>query len=141
MTSTTTPQAAAQHEHDRAVREVFRGMTRAWEAGDAAAFTAWYAPEAWVILPGRRLEGEEEIGTVMAGAFAGSLHGTRRNHEIERIRLISPDVALVRTRSATVTAEQDEAGSGQHETVTWVLARRDGRWLIEANHIGPAESS
>jgi len=94
-----------------------------------------------VVLPGSRLEGEEEIRTTMAGAFAGPLHGTRRIHEIERIRLIAPDVALVHTRSATVTAEQDGAGAGQRETVTWVLARHDGRWLIEAHHSGTAGSS
>lgn len=140
MTSTTAAQAAAHHEP--AVREVFREVSRAWAAGDASAFTAWYAPEASVVLPGRLLAGEEEIRTTMAGAFAGPLRGTRRVHDIERIRLVAPTVALVHTSSATVPAGQDEPAPEQRERVTWVLAGHGGRWLIEASHSsGPAGPS
>jgi uncharacterized protein (TIGR02246 family) len=135
---TSTPAAEAADRHDSAVREVFREVSRAWAAGDASAFTAWYAPEAWVALPGSRLLGEEEIRTTMAGAFAGPLRGTRRVHDIERVRLIGEDVALVHTSSATVPSGRPEPEPGQREQVTWVLARRDGRWLIEAYHSSPA---
>lgn len=138
MTSSPAAHAAAQHEST--VREVFREVSRAWAAGDAAAFTSWYAPEASVVLPGFHLAGEESIRTTMAGAFAGPLHGTRRVHDIERIRLVTPDVALVHTSSATVQEGQLEPGPEQRETVTWVLAKHSGRWLIEAYHSSPAGS-
>ncbi|CAG6391578.1 SgcJ/EcaC family oxidoreductase [Streptomyces cocklensis] len=136
---TSSPVAEAAAPYDSAVREVFREVSRAWAAGDASAFTAWYALKASVVLPGSRLEGEEDIRTTMAGAFAGPLHGTRRVHDIERIRLLCSDVALVHTSSATLREGQREPAPEQREKVTWVLARHHGRWLIEAYHSSPAD--
>ncbi|CAG7600423.1 SgcJ/EcaC family oxidoreductase [Actinacidiphila bryophytorum] len=135
---TSSPAAPAATDHDSAVREVFREVSRAWAAGDATAFTAWYAPDASVVLPGYHLAGEEQIRSAMAGAFAGPLHGTRRVHDIERIRLVTPDVALVHTSSATVQDGQYAPAAEEREAVTWVLARHAGRWLIEAYHSSPA---
>ncbi|NUP36100.1 MAG: SgcJ/EcaC family oxidoreductase [Streptomyces sp.] len=135
MTTTTGAPAGSAHA---AIHEVFRATSAAWAAGDAAAFSAWYAPEASVLLPGLRLAGREEIGTAMARAFAGPLHGTRRVHDIASVRLIADEVALVHTASATVAAGQDEPADDQRERVTWVLARMSGRWLIEAYHSSPA---
>lgn len=136
---TSSPAAEAATPYESAVREVFREVSRAWAAGDAAAFTAWYAPEASVVLPGYHLAGEEAIWTTMAGAFTGPLHGTRRVHDIEHIRLLCPDVALVHTSSATLRDGQSEPAPEQREKVTWVLARHHGRWLIEAYHSSPAD--
>lgn len=132
------PATAPAGAEEAAIRDVFRAVSQAWAEGDSAAFTSWYAPEASVILPGTELIGREQIGGTMAGAFAGPLHGTRRIHDVRAVRLITDGVALVRTSSATLPAGQDEPAPEQRETVTWVLARHDGRWLIEAYHSGAA---
>lgn len=126
MTSTTLPR-----EHVTAIHALFRAVSEAWEAGDAAAFGRWYAEDATVQLPGTRLSGREEITRTMGAAFAGPLHGTRRLHTVESIRLITPDVALVHTLSATVPPESPR------ETVTWVLTLHSESWRIEAYHSTP----
>lgn len=128
MTSTTPTT-----EHETAVRDLFRAVSEAWEAGDAAAFARWYAADATVLLPGTRLTGRDEIRSTMAGAFAGPLHGTRRIHDVESIRLLTPDVALVHTLSATVPPE------GLRETVTWVLVLGPEGWRIASYHSTPPQ--
>jgi uncharacterized protein (TIGR02246 family) len=132
------PPAIPNDAEEEAIRDVFRAVSKAWAAGDPAAFSAWYTPEASVILPGTHLAGRDEIGSTMAAAFAGPLHGSRRIHDVRAVRFIADGVALVHTSSATVPAEQDEPAPGRRETVTWVLARRDGSWQIEAYHSSPA---
>jgi hypothetical protein len=44
---------------------------------------------------------------------------------------------VVISNSATVFAGEPEASAERWERVTWLLSRRDGRWLIEAYHSSP----
>jgi uncharacterized protein (TIGR02246 family) len=132
--STSTPGTA----DDTAIRDVFRAATDAWAAGDGAAFAARYAPDATVLLPGTRLAGRAQIEATMSAAFTDALRGTRRVHDVRSVRLVTPDVALVHTVSATLGPGQSEPAPDQREAVTWVLARHAGEWLVEAYHSSPA---
>lgn len=125
---------------DTAIRDVFAAAVRAWVAADGPAFAALYAPAATVVLPGTRLAGRAEIEAAMTAAFAGPLHGTHRVHDVRDVRLVTPDVALVHSSSATLAPAQEVSLPEQRELVTWVLARHTGRWLIEACHSSPAPS-
>ncbi|WP_052397764.1 SgcJ/EcaC family oxidoreductase [Streptomyces sp. NRRL F-5123] len=139
MSSSTTHTADTYGTaDDTAIRDVFRAAAHAWAAGDGAAFAASYAPAATVVLPGTRLAGRAQIEAAMTAAFTGTLHGTRRVHEVRDVRAVTADVALVHTASATLAPGQDESAPEQRELVTWVLARHAGAWLIEAYHSSPA---
>ncbi|MFI0719726.1 SgcJ/EcaC family oxidoreductase [Streptomyces sp. NPDC021224] len=138
MNSSTTPAGPVSTADDTAIRALFHAVSLAWAAGDGAAFAAPYAPAATVVLPGTRLTGRARIEAAMTTAFAGPLRGTRRVHDVRDVRLVTPDVALVHTVSATLAPGQDEPAPEQRESVTWVLARHTGTWLIEAYHSSPA---
>jgi uncharacterized protein (TIGR02246 family) len=104
----------------------------AWDANDAEAFAALYAPDATVVLSGGTfLQGRDAIRAYMAAGFAGPLAGTRGSDEQESVR--------VRDGFATVTSRSGFSLPGASEPAlvrraTWTLADHDGWWLIEAYH-------
>ena len=139
MTSNTASLILAGQ--DSAVRAVFDEVSRAWADGDADAFVGWYADDATVILPGIYLPDKDAIRAAMADAFAGPLQGSRRTHELQSVRFPVADVAVVISNSATAFPGEAEPPAQRRERATWVLARSDGRWLIEACHSGPENAA
>lgn len=131
MTSNITAPTTGR---DGAIRAVFVETSRAWASGDADAFADSYAEGASAVLPGFLLQDRDAIRSVMAGAFATSLRGSRRMHEVRRIRFLSDSVAVAITDSATVLAGETEPAIERRDWATWVLARHGNRWLIEAYH-------
>jgi|SRR5580658_531132 uncharacterized protein (TIGR02246 family) len=120
-----------------AVLAAFETMSDAWAGQDAARFAACYADDATVIGPGIYLRGKEDINGSMAAAFAGPLKGSTRPHSAQSVRFLSGDAAVVVTNSATIFPGEAQAPPERQHLVTWILTRRDGRWLVEANHMGP----
>ena len=133
----TTSDTTALRASQSAVRAVFAETSRAWADGDADAFTAWYAPDATVILPGVYLPRRDAIRTAMAAAFAGPLRNSRRIHQVQTIRFTEAGTAIVITNSITALPGQPEPPVQQHERATWVLSRHDARWFIDAYHSSP----
>jgi uncharacterized protein (TIGR02246 family) len=121
-----------------AVVATFEATSKAWADGDASAFAAWYADDATVLLPGFYLRGKGDIDASMAAAFAGPLKGSRRVHSVQSMRFLTPDTAIVVTRSATLFPGKDEAPAERRDLATWVLTRRDFQWFVEAYHSCPA---
>ena len=145
MTSNNTAAAPAGDLENTAassgIRAVFGEVSRAWADGDADAFARRYAEDATVIFPGTYLPGREAIRAAMAAAFAGPLKGSRRIHDLQAIRFPGDRTAVVISNSATVVAGEPEAPAERWERVTWLLSRRDGRWLIEAYHSSPQNAA
>ncbi|MGW0810849.1 SgcJ/EcaC family oxidoreductase [Nonomuraea sp. NPDC002799] len=116
---------------ERALLAVFDATSRAWAEGDANAFVTSYAEDATVILPGVYLRGRADVRTGMGHAFAGPLKGSRRVHEVESVRFLGGDAAIVVTRSATTFPDE------RWESATWALSRSDCRWLVRSYHSCP----
>jgi uncharacterized protein (TIGR02246 family) len=121
--------------NDGAVRSVIGGVYAAWGDNDADSFVASYAEDATATLPGSRLVSKRTIHATMTEAFAGPLKGSRCIDEIQHIRFIGDDAAVVFGRSGIVQAGQTEPAGW--ELTTWALSRQDGRWLVEAYHDCP----
>jgi uncharacterized protein (TIGR02246 family) len=116
---------------------IFDAMSSAWDAGDAAVFADFYTDGATVVGPGIHLKGRAHIRQSMAGAFGGPLKGSKRPHQLQSARLLDTDNAIVVTRSDTVLPGETQVPPEREHLVTWVLARRRGRWMVEANHMSP----
>lgn len=108
-------------------------MVTAWGAHDADAFADLYADDATVVTAGTYVQGKDQIHAFMTAGFAGPLRGTRSVEEPERIRYLSPDVAVVNSRSGFAPAGAPVPPEAERRA-TWVLARSDGRWLVESYH-------
>ncbi|MFI9411230.1 SgcJ/EcaC family oxidoreductase [Nocardia gamkensis] len=133
MTSTRSNDEAA-------IRAVLEGVYQAWGAGDADAFVAEYTEDATAILPGSYRRGREEIRQSMAGGFASYLKGSSTRDSIHSIRLLGSDAAVVVSESGILFPGETEVPPERVSNATWVLVKRDDKWLLSAYHNSPANA-
>jgi uncharacterized protein (TIGR02246 family) len=122
---------------ETAVRAVLDAVYAAWADNDADAFVAPYAPDATAVHTGTVMWDRDAVRTTMAAGFAGALKGSEGIHEVQSVRFVGPDTALVLSRGAIRFAEQDAPAPSSRTLDGWVLGHRDGRWLVEAFHNCP----
>ena len=134
MTSKTIGSKADQ----QAVLAVLKGVYEAWEANDAEAFVADYLDDASVVQPGVYKKDRQEIQSTMAGGFAGPLKGSRVIDQPRDVRFLNEDTAIVISEGGIVFPGQNAVPSEGTVRATWVLAKRDGRWLVAAYHYSAA---
>ncbi|BAJ26566.1 MULTISPECIES: SgcJ/EcaC family oxidoreductase [Kitasatospora] len=120
-----------------AIRAVLAESYRAWEAGDATAMVADYTEDATAILPGSLRDGREAVRASMDLAFAGPLKSTSTWNRTLGIRFLGRDAALVVNESGILFGGASEVPDAHKVYATWVLEKRDGRWLIAAYHNSP----
>jgi uncharacterized protein (TIGR02246 family) len=123
---------------DREVLTVLDNLYQAWADNDADALVASYTEDATSILPGSYSAGRAATRDRMAERFAGPLKGSRVRDEVQSVRHLGADAAVVVTRSAVVMAGETEAPDDRWVVATWTLTRRNGRWLLAAYHNCPA---
>lgn len=123
---------------DREVLTVLDSLYKAWEDNDADAFVVSYTEDATSILPGSYSAGRTATRDRMAKGFAGPLKGSRVRDEVQSVRYLGADAAIVVTRSAVVMAGETEAPDDRWVIATWTLTRQNGRWLLAAYHNCPA---
>lgn len=119
---------------NREVLAVLDSVYTAWADYDADAFVASYTEDATSILPGSYSVGRTAIRDRMAAAFAGPLKGSRVRDEVQSVRHLGADAAVVVSRSAIVMAGETEVPDDRWVIATWTLARRNGKWLLTAYH-------
>jgi uncharacterized protein (TIGR02246 family) len=129
------------NQDDSALRAVLDDVYTAWADNDAYAFVAPDSHEATAILPGAHLIGREAICAAMAEVFAGSLKGSRAVHEVQSVRYLGGDAAIVISKGAIVMAGQIGPAAETKSLETWVLSKQDGAWCIEAVHSCPANAA
>lgn len=120
------------------VRDVLQRVYAAWAANDADAFAALYVDDATVVMPGVFRRGRSAVRDHMAAAFAGPLKGSRGIDEPQDIRIVGTDTAIVVSRAGIVMAGEQELPAERERLATWVLSKRDDRWLIAAYANAPA---
>jgi uncharacterized protein (TIGR02246 family) len=134
MTSMTIGSKADQ----QAVLGVLKGVYEAWEANDAEAFVADYLDDASVVQPGVYKKDRQEIQSTMGGAFAGPLKGSRVIDQPRDVRFPNEDTAIVISEGGIIFPGQNAVPNEGMVRATWVLAKRDGRWLVAAYHYSAA---
>jgi uncharacterized protein (TIGR02246 family) len=133
----TASQISATREDNAAVTAVLDGVYAAWADNDADAFVAAYAPDATAIHSGTVMADRDAIRTVMATGFQGPLKGSRGLHEVQSIRFVGPDTAIVFSKGVIQFAGQAEPASESRTLDGWVLSRHDSAWRVEAFHNCP----
>jgi uncharacterized protein (TIGR02246 family) len=121
-------------EDDRAVRAVLDGVYDAWALNDPDAFVAGYAEGATAIHTGAFMPSRAAIREVMAAVFLGPLEGSRGEHEVQEVRFVGADTAIVISRGSVVMAGQTSAAPESRTLDSWVLSRLGGTWRVEAFH-------
>jgi uncharacterized protein (TIGR02246 family) len=119
---------------ETAVRDLLERMAAAWGANDADAFAELYTEEATVVTAGAQQQGKDEIRAFMAAGFAGPLKGTTSVDELQRIRFVAEDVAIVNSLSGFILPGGKAVLPSLQRQATWVLTRAGSNWLVESYH-------
>ncbi|MER6099715.1 SgcJ/EcaC family oxidoreductase [Streptomyces sp. NPDC001728] len=122
---------------EAAVQAVLVDSYKAWEAGDAEGMVAHYTADATAIMTGSFRDGRDVIRQNMALGFEGPLKGSSTRNRQLGIRLLGGDGAIVVSESGILFPGESEVPESRKVYATWVLEKRDGRWLIAAHHNSP----
>ncbi|HEY8373492.1 MAG TPA: SgcJ/EcaC family oxidoreductase [Pseudonocardiaceae bacterium] len=123
-----------QREETR-IREVFERAARAWTRNDAAAYAAEFAEDSdYVAFDGTRVRGREGNRRLHEELFRTVLYGTRMVGEIESIRFLGPDVAVLHATGSVAFAWQRKIPRSRLSRNTWVLQRIGDEWKVVAFH-------
>src|SRR5687768_4423506 len=88
---------------EQAVRDLFRRLLEAWGRGDGDAYGALFTEDAdYVAFDGSSRRGTEAIGAEHQQLFDTWLKGTRLVGQIDSLRFLGPDVALVHASGGTI---------------------------------------
>ncbi len=136
------PAAFAQDpQAEAAIRTIIAAQAAAWDAGDGTAYAKDLAADAsFTNLFGMVMYGAPAFAERHRQILATFYKGTTKHHAIRRIRLITPDVAIVDIDNEVHGVKTMPAGipvpaNGVVKTqLMEVLVRRGGRWWIEAYH-------
>jgi uncharacterized protein (TIGR02246 family) len=121
-------------EHDEAaVRRIVQQVQDGWNAGSGEGFAAPFAEDAdYVIVDGRHVKGRETIGAGHQYIFDSIYKGSNNTMQVEDIRLLRPDVALVRVHAHLKVYDGGDTKEGTARS-TWVMAKDEGgQWSVAA---------
>ena len=122
---------------ETAVRAAIEAVYDAWAKNDPDAFVAPYSPSATAIHSGAVMGNRDAIRTTIAAAFAGPIKGSRAVHEIQSIRFVREDTAIVLGEASVILAGEVTAAPETRTLDSWVLCKNDGHWRVEAFHNCP----
>lgn len=111
---------------EAAIRSHFTAFDEAFARGDATGVAATYAEDADLVRPGQpAVVGRAGIERFYREMFGGLMKGVRKGGTVDRIRLVTPTVAVVDSSYTLDRAEPPLHARGASLTV---LEKRKGRW-------------
>jgi uncharacterized protein (TIGR02246 family) len=129
-TSSTQPSQGPE----AAIRERHVALAAAINKRDAGAVSAFFAPDGDEVFFDRsRLVGPEAIRQKQERQFATWPATQRFTLDVTGIRMLTPEIAIVETL-ATFSEGEMKSNRG-----TAVMVRKNGKWLIAALRVYPAE--
>ena len=116
-----------------ALRALFTELIAAWGRGDGQAYGALFTEEAdYVAFDGSHTKGRRVIAESHQKLFETWLKGTRLTGQIDSLRFLSPDVALIHATGATLMPGKDRPVRPSIQTL--VTVKHDGVWRFAAFH-------
>jgi uncharacterized protein (TIGR02246 family) len=96
-----------------------------------------YTADATAIMTGSFRDSRDLIRENMARGFEGPLRGSSTYNKQLSLRFVGRDAAIVVSESGILFAGETEVPDTSKVNATWVLEKRDGKWLIAAYHNSP----
>ena len=126
---------------EAAIRAHFKGFAEAFAKGDATAVADGYTDDADIVRPNQPVVvGRAAIQAFYEQMFAGPLKGVAKATHVDRVRLVTPAVAVV---DSSYTLDRDEPPLHARGVSVSVLEKRGGRWLtiLSRSYRLPAEEA
>ncbi|MFD8244309.1 SgcJ/EcaC family oxidoreductase [Nocardia sp. NPDC059691] len=122
---------------DPALRGLFDNLMQAWTDNDAAAYAALFTEDSdYVSYDGTRAIGRSEHQANHAKLFRGVLAGSALVGDLESIRFISPDAAILHGTASVLMPWRSRLPERRLSRQTLVTVRTDQGWKITALHNG-----
>lgn len=120
---------------DEAITDLFARMCRAWTDGDARAYGECFTDDSdYVSFDGARAVGREPMVRLHDDLFRGVLFGSSLLGEIESVRYLGPDVAVVHATGSVLVAWRSRPPKGRLSRQTMVAVRTPDGWRFAAFH-------
>ncbi len=120
---------------ETAIRDLFRELLDAWGRGDGRAYGAYFTEDAdYVAFDGSRTRGRPAIAESHQQLFDTWLKGTRLVGQVDGVRFLSSDVALVHATGGTLFPKQRDAKARRPSIQTLVAVKQHGEWRFAAFH-------
>ncbi|PXX64969.1 uncharacterized protein (TIGR02246 family) [Nocardia tenerifensis] len=122
---------------DAQIRQLFHDFMQAWTDNDAAAFGALFTEDSdYVSYDGTRATGRAEHQRNHDKLFRGVLAGSALVGELESIRYVAPDVAVLHGTASVLMPWRSSLPRRRLSRQTVVLVRTPEGWRFTAIHNG-----
>lgn len=122
---------------DTALTALFERMCTAWTAGDAAAYGNCFTEDSdYVSYDGTLARGRDSMVANHDKLFKGVLDGSALVGEVESIRYITPEVAIMHATGSVQMPWRSTLPKGRLSRQTLVAVNTDEGWRISALHNG-----
>lgn len=128
--------ANAQSADATAIRALIGNFTTHWHDSDARGLSMFWIPNGDFVNPsGTVLKGRKEIASFYAQAFSMGYSGSTATASVDRIRFLTPMIAVVDGEFEIISAPLREqrglpAEKGRYSAV---VEKVSGRWFIVSN--------
>lgn len=130
MHGTQTSTAATD---ERAIRGLYDGLLAAWTRGDAEAYGAGFTADVdYVPFDGSRLTGRHAVVESHDRLFHGVLSGSALVGEVETVRHVHPDVAVVHALGSVLMPWRSKLPKRRLSRQTLVALRTAEGWRFTA---------
>src|SRR3712207_1896155 len=128
-----TEQITASPADEAAVRGLYQQMIDGWNRGSGVDFAAAFADDGdLVAFDGTHFKGRKEIESFHQELFDRWMKGTRLVGQVEDLRFLRSDVAVMHAVGGTVMRGKSEPSPERDSIQTLVATRRDGEWRLAA---------
>jgi uncharacterized protein (TIGR02246 family) len=134
---TTSTEHGVTPSDDQELRALFGRLCQAWTDGDAAAYGACFTTDCdYVSFDGTRAHGRKSVIESHDKLFRGVLFGSALVGEVESIRYVSHDVAVLHGSGSVLVAWRSELPKRRLTRNTVVAVRGPEGWRFSAIHNG-----
>jgi uncharacterized protein (TIGR02246 family) len=122
---------------DLQLRALFQQLCQAWTDGDAAAYGACFTTDCdYVSFDGTRAHGQDQVIESHDKLFRGVLFGSALIGEVESIRYVARDVAVIHGTGSVLVAWRSRLPKRRFTRNTLVAVRGPQGWRFTAIHNG-----
>lgn len=134
MTATTGPDTV---EDEKQLRALFDRMCAAWTAGSATDYGACFTPDCdYISFDGYRAHGRAAVVDSHDKLFTGVLYRSALIGEVEQIRHLEPDVAMIHATGSVKVAWRKKLPRRRLTRNTITAVRTSDGWRAAAIHNG-----
>ena len=124
---------AVRPDDEAAVRGLYQQLMRGWNGGSGPAFAAAFAEDGdLVAFDGTHFRGRREIASVHQHLFDKWMRGTRLVGQIEGVRFLGPDAAVLHAVGGTIMRGRATPARERDSIQTLVAVREGGEWRLAA---------